>query len=1091
MKIEEWLGEQNTLGIDIWKRKYQYEGETFDAWLDRVSGGDEDVKRLIKEKKFLFAGRILSNRGLNKIDPNIKYSTANCYVLTPPQDSIESIFDTAKAMARTYSYGGGVGIDLSQLAPRGAKVSNSAKYTTGSVSFMDLYSLVTGLIGQANRRGALMLSLSCEHPDFEEFIGCKTDLDKVTKANISIRITDDFMKAVKDDKTWEMSFTRESTGETVIKRVPARELFRKIADVNWDYAEPGMLFWDTIENYNLLNTNPSFKFVGTNPSLRKGTQVLTDSGIVPIETLEGKTFKVMNLQGQWSDAKCFLSGHDKPLYKLTLSNGKEYYCTGEHKWPVRMADNTVAKVETTELKKGYEIPLAPVSCLGYGNKGTYQDGLFIGFLYGDGSITTLPNGSTQYGFTFGSEKINEMMPFIIKKLDVITGIRHSPTKRNRGGLDWYETASCHQLLNEYMRRFGVTNKSQLPEKWYSELSEDFRKGFIDGLFSADGWVDKSNYLGLSNKSHDFIEAIRDYLMWYGIRCSMHDGKTKLNGNLYDITTLQIAQGALKYFKTAFRLSNQKKQELLDNINDLQTHKTKSLYTHVVNVELTSLHEDVWDITVFDTTHCFRLNGCMTGNCGEEPLGKDQACCLGSINLANFVTQDKRIDYNALFEAMQIVLRGMNDVLIESIPLHPLAAQRTEVDRWRQVGVGIMGLADMLIKLEIPYGSPEAVDLCNRLGSTMAQYALYASAMVAKDQGAYPEFNLDEVLESSFYKAHQSPEIEAAIRQFGLANSQILTIAPTGTLSTMLGISGGIEPIFANYYTRKTESLHGKDVYYKVYTPIVEKYMKEHNITDDKDLPEWFVTAQEIPYRSRIDMQAAWQKHIDASISSTVNLPHEATVEDVEDLYMYAWEKGLKGITVYRDGCARAGILTTGDTKKEEQKEKAPTPANEPETELIGYKRKLMTGCGALHLCAFFNRDGELRETYLSKGSLGGCQNYMIGLSRMISLAARNGVSVPDIVDQLKSCGSCPSYAVRHATKGDTSKGSCCPVAVGNALLDLYNEIKGNKQVHAEKIVEPETPVHETTKEKCPECGAELRFEGGCMSCPDCGWSRCG
>lgn len=468
-----------------------------------------------------------------------------------------------------------------------------------------------------------------------------------------------------------------------------------------------------------------------------------------------------------------------------------------------------------------------------------------------------------------------------------------------------------------------------------------------------------------------------------------------------------------------------------------------------------------------------------------------SCLLGSINLAEFVTPEKRIDYHALFEAVQIAVRGMNHVLTEGLPLHPLQEQRDSVDRWRQIGMDIMGLADMLIKMEIPYGFPEAVDLCNRLGSTMAQYALYASAMVAKDQGAYPEFNLDEVLESSFYKVHQSPEIEAAIRQFGLANSQILTIAPTGTLSTMLGISGGIEPIFANYYTRKTESLHGKDVYYKVYTPIVEKYMKEHNITDDKNLPEWFVIAQEIPYRSRIDMQAAWQKHIDASISSTVNLPHEATVEDVEDLYMYAWEQGLKGITVYRDECARAGILTTGDTKKEEQKEKAPTPANEPETELIGYKRKLMTGCGSLHLCAFFNKDGELRETYLSKGSTGGCASFMVGLSRMISLAARNGVSVPDVVDQLKSSGSCPSYAVRHATKGDTSKGSCCPVAVGNALLDLYNEIKGNKQVHAEKIVEPETPVHETTKEKCPECGAELRFEGGCMSCPDCGWSRCG
>ena len=465
--------------------------------------------------------------------------------------------------------------------------------------------------------------------------------------------------------------------------------------------------------------------------------------------------------------------------------------------------------------------------------------------------------------------------------------------------------------------------------------------------------------------------------------------------------------------------------------------------------------------------------------------------MGSINLAEFVTPDKRIDYTSIFETVQIVVKGMNDVLLEGLDLLPLKEQYDSAYRWKQVGVGIMGLADMLIKLEIPYGSPEAVDLSNRLGSAMAQYAIYASAMVAKDQDAYPEFNLDEVLESSFYKGHQSPEIEAAIRQFGLANSQILTIAPTGTLSTMLGISGGIEPIFANYYTRKTESLHGKDVYYKVYTPIVEKYMKEHNITDDKDLPEWFVTAQEIPYRSRIDMQAAWQKHIDASISSTVNLPHDATVEDVEDLYMYAWEQGLKGITVYRDGCARAGILTTSETKKENKQKQAPNPAKELETELVGYKRKVMTGCGSRHLCAFVNKDGELRETYLAKGCTGGCNNFMVGLSRMISLAARNGVSVPDIVDQLKSCGSCPSYAVRHATKGDTSKGSCCPVAVGNALLDLYNEIKGKEQVHAEKIVKPETPVHESAKEKCPECGAELRFEGGCMSCPDCGWSRCG
>lgn len=263
MKIEEWLGEQNTLGIDIWKRKYQYEGESFDAWLDRVSGGDEDVKRLIKEKKFLFGGRILANRGLNKKGVRTTYS--NCYVVSSPEDNIESIFDAAKRLARTYSYGGGCGIDISKLSPRGATIHNAAKETTGSVSFMDLYSLVTGLIAAKGRRGALMISMSCTHPDLEEFIGIKTDLNKVTKANISVKITDDFMQAVKDNTDWEMSFTRDATGETIIKRVPARELFRKMAATNWDYAEPGMLFWDRIENYNLLNTNSCFRFTTVNP----------------------------------------------------------------------------------------------------------------------------------------------------------------------------------------------------------------------------------------------------------------------------------------------------------------------------------------------------------------------------------------------------------------------------------------------------------------------------------------------------------------------------------------------------------------------------------------------------------------------------------------------------------------------------------------------------------------------------------------------------------------------------------------------------------------------------------------------------------
>jgi len=263
LTVQEWLGADNKLGVDIWERKYRYNNETFDEWLDRVSGGDDSVKELITSKKFLFGGRILSNRGLDK--KGVKMTLSNCYVISPPEDNIESIFNCASKLARTYSYGGGCGIDISNLAPRGAKVNNTAKETSGSVSFMELYSLITELIGQNGRRGALMLSLSCEHPDLEEFIDLKSDLDRCTKANISVRITDKFMTAVQQHKPFTLSFTRKETGETITKEIDAYSLFHKICEMNWNYAEPGMLFWDRIENWNLLSCDDNFHYAGTNP----------------------------------------------------------------------------------------------------------------------------------------------------------------------------------------------------------------------------------------------------------------------------------------------------------------------------------------------------------------------------------------------------------------------------------------------------------------------------------------------------------------------------------------------------------------------------------------------------------------------------------------------------------------------------------------------------------------------------------------------------------------------------------------------------------------------------------------------------------
>jgi ribonucleoside-diphosphate reductase alpha chain len=254
-----------------------------------------------------------------------------------------------------------------------------------------------------------------------------------------------------------------------------------------------------------------------------------------------------------------------------------------------------------------------------------------------------------------------------------------------------------------------------------------------------------------------------------------------------------------------------------------------------------------------------------------------------------------------------------------------------------------------------------------------------------------------------------------------------------------------------------------------------------------------VTAQNLDYTQRIDMQATWQMHIDASISSTVNLPEDFPQEDVYNIYMAAWESGCKGVTVFRDGCKRLGILSTKENKSAEA-------ASQPEPEkrgvvetvaddVIGKKRKLMTGCGSLHCTAFFNpKSGELVEVYLNKGSTGGCNNFMVGLSRMISLAARSGCGIDNIIDQLKSCGSCPSFVVRTHTKKDTSKGSCCPMAVGWALMDMYNEIQ--VQIRGIPAAEETEEVKRVIKNPCPKCGAELEFQGGCNVCKSCGWTKC-
>lgn len=981
MTVQEWLGSDNQLGIDIWEKKYRQNGESFDEWLDRVSGGNQKIRKLIAEKKFLFGGRILSNRGMQNYGEKVTYS--NCYVIAPPEDNIESIYECATKLARTYSYGGGCGVDISKLAPRGAKVNNTAKITTGAVSFMDLFNMTTGLIGQNGRRGALMLSISCNHPDLEEFIGIKSDLNKINKANISVRVSDEFMLAVEEKRNHTLKFVREETGEVIEKEVYAPDIFRKLCEMNWDYAEPGILFWDQINEWNLLSNNYEFEYAGTNPCLTGDTLISTVDGEIPIEELVG----------------------ERPYVYCMDDYGELTIRRASKVWKTRRR----AELVMVETYRGC-IRCTPDHMIHTRNRGWVPANKLV---RGD-KITGL----------------NRMMKDETHVSVGLSGSRYFPEHRLVASTFYdIEGMDIHHIDGDTLNN-TIDNLEVLDHGEHSRVTNTGRR--IEVYRN-----EKGQYLPKEMKArrHSFNLG----------------GGVGTNWTVRDV----------------YRLDER---------------------------------EDVYDMTV-PGVHNFVANRMVVHNCAEEPLPAGGSCLLGSINLAEFVTEKKEFDYESFKDTVYEAVVALNEVLDEGLSLHPLQEQRDSVKDWRQIGLGIFGLADMLIKMGIRYGSEESIELCDCIGIAMTNTAIYSSSDLAEIHGVYPKYNRDQVIETPFFKRNTSIATKDRVIKHGLRNSQLLTIAPTGSLSTMLGVSGGIEPIYANHYQRKTESLHGEDVYYKVYTPIVKEYMDTHGIEDDVDLPDFFVTAKTLDYKERIKMQSIWQDHIDASISSTVNVPKDFTVEQVEDLYMKAWEKGLKGVTIFRDKCARDGVLTLdeGDTEKKTDNEPVIESTELKRGEVIkvndnviGKKRTLHTGCGTLHCEAFFDpATGALLETYLSKGSTGGCNNFMIGLSRLISLSARGGIDVYAIVDQLRSCGTCPSYAVRAATKHDTSKGSSCPVAVGNALIEMYEEL----QEQLDLIGLPAAPIVEIKMDedrnpRCPECGGNLVFEGGCNTCKDCGWSRC-
>ncbi len=481
----------------------------------------------------------------------------------------------------------------------------------------------------------------------------------------------------------------------------------------------------------------------------------------------------------------------------------------------------------------------------------------------------------------------------------------------------------------------------------------------------------------------------------------------------------------------------------------------------------------------------------TNPCGEQPLLPYESCNLGSINLSKMVRRKNGahdIDYVKLAESVKMTVRFLDNVIdVNKFPL-PEIAEMTR--KTRKIGLGVMGFADLLIMLGIPYDSEEALKTAERLMKFISDKATETSTELAAARGVFPAF------EGSIYDKPNGSRVRNATRT---------TIAPTGTLSIIAGCSSGIEPLFALSYTRTI--LEGTQL--TEVNPLFEEFarregfyseelMKEvgqkGRLRDVKGVPEkvkrLFVTAHDITPEWHVKMQAAFQKSTDNAVSKTVNFPHDATREDVARVYMLAYEEGCKGITIYRDRSRESQVLSTREkdkaAKPEEAREAKLVPRDRPRT-TWGFNEKVATGCGNLYVAVFLDERKEVFEVFGTLGKAGGCASAQLeAINRLISLALRSGVEAESIVKQLKGI-RCPSIAWDrgHAIL------SCADAIAG--VLERY--LSGGKSETNPKTETKGNPVAvggliRNLAGQCPECACLLIYQEGCLLCPACGYTKC-
>ncbi len=915
-----------------------------------------NLLRLMDERAFVPNTPCLVNAG------KPKGQLAACFVLPVP-DSIDGIMEHAKYCALIHQSGGGTGMTYELLRPAGTPVGEGRGIASGPVSFMQIVNTMTETVKQGGvRRGANMGILAVGHPDILRFIHAKNDQKSLTNFNISVTISDKFLKAVEsnewfqaefDGKPWERpiwdpkandgqggEYTYRHEASPKPGMVYAPDIWERIICSTHRWAEPGIIFIDNVNKHNPLKNSMGLKRA-SNPCITGDTLIFTGAGLFTAQELFDSQNDVQAVidsrfgheQRTTPASSVFWTGQ-KPVFRLTTKEGHTLRATGNHQIMTPRG-----WVELENLKPGEQIHILNRKG-GFGNEGSLELGRVLGWLVGDGTMT---NGKAVLSF-FGNDA--EISAQFAKYVTELTAPLTQALRAYTNEVSWIAERREARVQSERLftlaQQSGVgvgEAKLQVPGS-VLRGAEEMQRGFLQALFSADGTVHvdavKGNHVRLTSISEQLLRGVQLLLLNFGIASTIYlnrhpagptvlpDGKG--GSRAYECNArheLHFSKANLEAFAKEIGFLTNDKQTKLDTIltNRKRQPNTENFVATVQEIVSEGI-ENVFDLTE-PLTQSFIANGIVVHNCAEQMLHDYNACNLGSIDVAKYY--DERtddIDWDRFATDIYWCVRFLDNV-IDSCDW-PLPQIHDTVHRTRPVGLGIMGFADLCLQKRVTYGSEESALLANQMMDFFRKESWRASLMLGKEKGAMPEFepnrNLYEDLIFNEVGLDRSMELTPR-------NYEVTTVAPTGTISLVAETSSGCEPNFSYAYVRR-DTIGTRTYAHPLAAKALGLQLDQHDsesiaraaeaIVANRDkLPAYFVDAQTLLPDDHLRVLKAFQDHVDNSISKTVNAPASYSREDTDRVHRLAWKMGVKAVSYYRDGSRDGQVLTAVGAEKKE------------------------------------------------------------------------------------------------------------------------------------------------------------------------------